>query len=369
MEIRFELRWALGQGQAEAVEPALFQLLQSIAERGSLRLAAKERGLSYRHAWGLLRKWQGVLGQALARLERGRGAVLTPLGEKLLWAERRINARLGPELESLGSELSADLRAVLQVDSGPPLRIYASHGLVIPLLRDLLQAERGIRVDLQFRGSLDSVRLLRGSKCDLAGFHLPDGVLGARLAPRFRRWLDPHADVLIHAVRRRQGMIAGKDNPKRIESVADLAKDPLRFVNRQPGSGTRMILDLLLEEAAVAPEAIHGYSTEEFTHMAVAAIVASGGADAGFGIEAAARHFGLHFVPVTWENYWFALPRAILSKPAVSELVSMLRSAEFKSQAGALPGYDAAQAGTIVPVDSVIAYGDLPVNWTNPPRS
>ena len=86
MEIRFELRWALGQGQAEGVEPALFQLLQSIAERGSLRLAAKERGLSYRHAWGLLRKWQRVFGQPLAHLERGRGATLTSLGEKLLWA-------------------------------------------------------------------------------------------------------------------------------------------------------------------------------------------------------------------------------------------------------------------------------------------
>jgi len=86
VEIRFELRWALGQGQLEGVEPALFQLLQSIAERGSLRLAAKQRGLSYRHAWGLLRKWQRVFGQPLAHLERGRGATLTSLGEKLLWA-------------------------------------------------------------------------------------------------------------------------------------------------------------------------------------------------------------------------------------------------------------------------------------------
>jgi len=363
VEIRFGLHWSLGLAQAETVEPELFRLLQYMHERGSLQAAAKDQGVSYRYAWGLLRKWQRVIGQPLARLERGRGATLTPLGQKLLWGQRRINARLGPELESLGSELAAELRAVLQVDSGPPLRIYASHGLAIPLLRDLLQAQRGIRVDLQFRGSLDSVRLLRGSKCDLAGFHLPDGALGARLAPRFRRSLDPNSDVLIHAVRRRQGIMAAQANPKRIESVADLAKDSLRFVNRQPGSGTRMILDLLLEEAAVVPEAIHGYSTEEFTHMAVAAIVASGGADTGFGIEAAARHFGLHFISVTWENYWFALPRDTLSKSAVSELVSMLRSAEFKSQAGALPGYDAAQAGTIVPVDSVIAYSNAPVVW------
>lgn len=96
--------------------------------------------------------------------------------------------------------------------------------------------------------------------------------------------------------------------------------------------------------------------------MAVAAMVASGGADAGFGIEAAASHFTLNFIPMTWENYWFAVRREALSNLAASEIVNMLRSAEFKKQAGALPGYDASQSGIIVPIEAVIAYGEVPVD-------
>ncbi len=360
MEIHFDLCWSLGLGQAERIEPELFELLQSIYERGSLRVAAKERGISYRHAWGIMQKWEGALGQPLARLERGRGATLTPLGQKLLWGQRRINARLRPELESLASELAAELREAMQVETGPPVRVFASHGLALPLLRNLLQAKRGIQLDLQFRGSLDCVRLLSSSKCHMAGFHLPEGALGARLAPRFRRFLDPKTEVLIHVARRRQGLITAKDNPKGIRSVADLVQRLVQFVNRQPASGTRMIFDLLLEEAGIAPDQIQGYNTEEFTHMAVAAMVASSGADAGFGIEAAACHFGLNFIPITWENYWFAVRRDALANFAVSEIVSMLRSNEFKTQAGTLPGYDTSQAGMVVPIESVIAYGELP---------
>ena len=352
METRFDLRWALGITQAEPVEPELFQLLQLIHERGSLQAAAKERRISYRHAWGLMQKWEGLLGQPLACLERGRGATLTRLGQKLLWGQRRIHARLGPALESLASEIAVELRDAMGIEnSGPPLRVSASHGFAIPLLRDLLHAKRGLDLDLQFRGSLDCLRLLSGSKCDMAGFHLPEGSLGTRLAPRFRRYLDPKTQVLIYAVRRRQGLITAKQNPKCIESVADLVKRSVRFINRQPGSGTRMIVDLLLEDAGVSPDRIQGYNTEEFTHLAVAAIVASGAADAGFGIEAAAGQFHLNFIPVTWENYWFAVSRETLASLAVSEMISMLRSAEFREQVGALPGYDTARSGVIVPVD------------------
>jgi putative molybdopterin biosynthesis protein len=359
VEVRIALYWSLGLTQSEPVEPELFELLQYIHERGSLQAAAKARGISYRHAWGLMQKWEERLGHALARLERGRGATLTDLGHKLLWGQRRINARLGAELESLASQVGAELHAAIQIE-GPPLRVFASHDLAVPILRELLHAKGRALLDLQFRGSLDCLQLLRRSKCDMAGFHIPEGALGARLAPRFQRWLDPKTEVLIHMVRRRQGLITPRDNPKEIRSVADLATKEMRFVNRQPRSGTRMVFDLLLEDAGLAPERIKGYHAEEFTHLAVAAMVASGAADAGFGIEAAAKHFGLHFIPITWESYCLAVRRAALTRFAVSEFVSVLRSAEFMTQAGALPGYEACQAGAIAEVDSVIAYGELP---------
>lgn len=354
MDFHFDLRWRFGPGAGEEVEPELFQLLQGIQEGGSLQVAARERGISYRHAWGLMQKWERLLGQRLAWLERGRGARLTPLGEKLLWGQRRAGARLGPELESLACELGSEIRGALAAEKTQPLRVFASHGLAVVVLRDLINAKTAVRLNLQFRGSLDSLRLLGGSKCELAGFHLPEGPLGARLAPRYLRWLDPEHHRLIHVVRRRQGIMTAADNPKEVGSIVDLAAREARFVNRQPGSGTRLIFDLLLEEAAISPEQIAGYNTEEFTHMAVAALVASGAADAGFGIQAAASQFGLRFVPIAEENYVFALRREALVNPAVLQLVEVLRSREFSERVGVLPGDDPAGAGMIKPIEEII---------------
>lgn len=350
MDIRFDLRWRCGADAGE-LEPELFRLLDAIQESGSLRAAAEECAISYRHAWGLLQKWDAMFGQPLARLERGKGAALTRLGLKLLWGEKRVRARLEPHFQSLASELTAELSAAIAVGDQQALRIFASHGLAIALLRDLAQKTRNLTLDLQFHGSLESLRLLKSGRCDIAGFHLPEGALGARLAPRFRRLLDPEADALIHVVRRRQGLMTAPANPKEIHGISDLARSGVRFVNRQVGSGSRAAFDLLLEEAQVNPDQILGYNNEEFTHMAVAAIVASGGADAGLGIEAAARHFGLHFIPIAWENYWFVVRHDKLNSPVVSNFLAVLRGAAFKSQVAALAGYEAQRAGAIVPVD------------------
>ena len=144
-------------------------------------------------------------------------------------------------------------------------------------------------------------------------------------------------------------MAAG--NPEGIESISDLAEKRVRFVNRQLSSGTRLIFDHLLEQAGIAVDQIQGYTTEEFTHLAVAAIVASGAADAGFGIEAAAHRFGLYFMPMVRENYWFALNREALNLPAVADLLRLLRSPEFHDPVAALPGYDPRAAGTVTSVE------------------
>ena len=353
MEIQLGLNWQMGQGRPERLEHELFALLTTIKERGSLQVAARENGVSYRHAWGLMQKWKALLGQPLAYLERGRGATLTPVGEKLLWGQRRISARLGPELDSLASELASELHGLLHRDPLPPLRIFASHGLALPLLRDLLQARADVSVDLQFRGSLDSLRLFAAGKCDMAGFHLPDDALGARLAPRFSRHLDTEADQLIKVVRRRQGIVTAAANPKGIHGVADLARTGIRFINRQPGSGTRLILDILLEDAGIEPQRVGGYNTEEFTHLAVAAMVASGAADAGFAIEPVAHQFGLNFEPIAIEDYWLAVRREDMAGIAQGDLLAVLRSPEYHSAISGLTGYDAASAGEVYKVGQV----------------
>ncbi len=351
MNIHLSLRWFYNTpGQSGEMSEELFALLKAIDESGSLRAAARQCQLSYRHCWGLLQKWQQRIGQPLVLLERGRGAVLTRPGQILLWAEQRIAARLEPELASLASETSAQLQRTLDDSrSDNNLRIFASHGLAIALLREMAGAAPNL--DMQFHGSLDSLRLWKKGRCDLAGFHLPEGELGRALLPRLRRYLNPETDVLIYAVRRRQGLITAAGNPFTIKNLADLIEKPVRFINRQQNSGTRTTFDLFLQKAQIDAQKIQGYHNEEFTHLAVAALIASNAADCGFGIEEAARQFHLHFIPFNWESYWFALHKDRLHTAPLADFLSLLRSHEFAQRVAELSGYESARAGNLVRLD------------------
>lgn len=345
MQLTLDVRWRHGQQKPVEFEPEIFPLLNEIEATGSLQTAARNRGISYRYAWGLMRTWSARLGQPLVEMQRGRGARLTELGEKLLWEQRRINARLTPQLESLAAELNSGVAAIMEHGHAVNLRVYASHGLALGLLRDLYNSSTGQRLELQYHGSLESLRLFRAGKCDIAGFHFPVGDLAVRLAPHYRPFLDAGRHVLLNVVNRSQGIMTAAGNPHRIKSIADLIRPGLRFINREPAAGTRVIFDALLEKEGIESTSVRGYVNEEFTHTAVAAIVASGAADAGFGIQAAAVKMGLHFIPVVRERYLFVLQREDLYTAPVENLCKVLRSAAFRKAVHALSGYDATGAG------------------------
>jgi molybdate transport repressor ModE-like protein len=356
LPLKLDLRWWLGGEDASEVEPLLLSLLREIDNAGSLQMAARNTACSYRHAWGLLRKWERLLGHHLVTLERGRGAKLAPLGRQLLREDHHVRARLAPELESLALETGNALSALMEEGHRKVLlRIFASHGLAVAALRDLLLKKDKLRIDLQFRGSLDSLRLYRAGKCDVAGFHLPQGALGEKLLPKFTRYLDDANDRLVRVVQREQGLMMAKGNPKKIKKISDLTGETIRYINRQPGSGTRLIFDALLEEAGIKPEDINGYHTEEFTHMAVAALIASGAADAGMGIRAAAVRIGLGFVPLVAENYYFVFRRDASHAAPVTHLITALRGREYAREVATLPGYDASGAGELIEVANLRA--------------
>jgi putative molybdopterin biosynthesis protein len=345
LSFNLDIHWSHGLREPATFEAAFFPLLDEIEATGSLRTAARNLGISYRYAWGLLRTWTGRIGQPVVELQRGRGARLTALGEKLLWEQRRINARLGPELESLASELNSGLDALAKTSPQSRLRIYASHGLALGVLRDLVNATKEVHMDLQYRGSLESLRLFRAGKCDIAGFHFPYGNLAMRLAPRYRHLLDPDQHVLLNVVNREQGIITAAGNPKKIRSLSDLTRRNISFINREPAAGTRVIFDALIEGAGIEAGSIQGYDNEEFTHTAVAAIVASGAVDAGFGIRAAAEKMGLNFILMVRERYLFVMRREALHTAPIVKLCRILRGVAFRKAANSLPGYDADDAG------------------------
>jgi len=347
--IRIECHAQLVVRDAEGREASLtdvVELLALVDDAGSIAQAAALKGLSYRHAWGVLRNIEARLGGSLIAKERGRGSVLSELGQAVLRAQRLCGERLDGNMRALASEVASDLNRWLS----PPadnVRIHASHGYAVAALVTALVAD-DVPVEIKYRDSADAVTALARGECDLAGFHLPRGEFRAACADTYRRWLDPRRHVLVHLTQRKQGLFLSRGNPRRIRGLSDLARDDIRFVNRQPGSGTRMLLDLALRRVGVDPDRINGYASTELTHSAIAAFVASGMADVGFGVEPAAHHFGLDFVPIVDEDYYFACDRARLERQPLATVIEMLRGEAFKSGVARLDGYDPRDCGKLL---------------------
>lgn len=331
----------------------LVLLLERLVELGSIASAAQSLGLSYRHAWGLLRNLETRLGGPLLVKARGRGSVLSPLGERLVWADRMRVERLAAQAQALAGELSEDLSRLVAAAQGE-VRIRASHGYAVAALVQAL-ADIATPVDIKYRDSADAITSLARGECDLAGFHLPIGDFRAVCASAYRPYLDDGRHVLIHLTRRKQGLFVPKGNPRRINGLTDLARADIRFVNRQPGSGTRILLDLMLRQIGVDPDRINGYASTELTHSAIAAFIASGKADVGFGVQPAAAYFGLDFVSVVDEDYYFACERSRLDNAPLATIVDVLRSDAFKANVDRLDGYDPEQCGELLEVAAGLA--------------
>ena len=197
-------------------------------------------------------------------------------------------------------------------------------------------------------GSLGGLLALSRGEAHLAGCHLMDEETGEYNVSFVRRYLKGQPVVLMNLVHRVQGLIVPDGNPRSIETLQDVVRDHVTFVNRQTGSGTRVLLDYMLKKGGLSPAQIHGYEREEYTHLAVAAAVAGGRADAGLGILSAARALGLAFVPLTTEQYDLVIPSEFYESGLLEPLLSIIRGAEFKRQVEALGGYDTSRMGEVV---------------------
>ncbi|BCB60168.1 MULTISPECIES: substrate-binding domain-containing protein [Halomonadaceae] len=348
--------WCFRDEAGHQLDVQLLRLLGAVYRRGKLTKAAAEVGVSYRHAWNLLRQGDDFFGVPLVELQRGRGAKLSLLGEKLLWAEQRAMARLGPQLESLGSELNLTIQQLCQGASSV-LRLHASHGFAVELLPKHLEA---LPLDLQYCSPHESLAALERGACDVAGFHLPRGSVGERVRATYDGLLKPQQHRVIGFIARTQGLMVAPGNPLGIDAITSLNASGIRFVNRQRSSGTRSLLDCLLEESHVPSHQIRGFDIEEYTHSAVAAYVAAGMADVGFGVEAAAQKFGLDFLPLATEDYLLACHHRALKEPRVQLFLKTLRGTPFQEAVSQLPGYAPSRCGEVMSVDEVLDAIDPP---------
>ena len=327
----------------------MLDFLNEIRATGKITSAAGRAQLSYRHCWNLIEKWAAFFGAPLVEREQGRGTRLTALGEKLVWAGQRLQARLRPQLQNLAQELETEINQVLP--RKPNLvRVHASHGFAVSKLRELLSREPDIGIDLRYDSNQNSLVALAHGTCELAGLHIPQGELRKKAVAATRPWLQAAEHRVIGFVTREMGLMVKRGNPLGITTLERLLSNDVRFVNRDPDSGTRRLFDLLLGQHGLDRTRIGGYERVEFTHAAVAAYVASDMADASFGVEAAARQFDLDFVRLATEDYYFVCRKQMLENEAVKRILVILRSEEFNQAVAQLPGYTAKDAGLIMGV-------------------
>jgi putative molybdopterin biosynthesis protein len=316
----------------------LMDMLQAVREAGSIAAAAKLIGLSYRHVWGELKRWEQSLGQPLILWEKGQAARLTEFADKLLWAERQAQARLAPQISALQAELEKTF-AVAFDPTSHLLTLYASHDDALVQLQQQA-AQQALHLDIRFCGSVDAIRALNEGRCTVAGFHAPEQPHpDSRVARTYRPLLATGQHKLIGFALRQQGLMVPAGNPLQLQDWQDLLRPDVRFVNRTLGTGTRLVLDNWLAEHQLAGSAIRGYDHEEPSHAAVAAAVASGRADCALGIASAARAHQLDFVPLLNEHYWLVCLKSALETPAVQQLLAILRSTAWNETLGQLPGY------------------------------
>jgi putative molybdopterin biosynthesis protein len=334
----------------------LIAMLAAVDDTGSISGAARRLDLSYRHVWGELKRWEGALGQTLLNWVKGQPARLSPFGAKLLWAERQALARLAPQIEALRGELERAFALAFD-DSAGVLSVYASHDEALPRLRDWLAPRERLHLDIQFTGSVDALRALNEGRCVLAGFHaMTHANPRSPTAHVYRPLLKPGRHKLIGFATRSQGLIVPAGNPQGIETLADLARPGVRFVNRQHGTGTRVVLEELLAGAQVAAQRIHGFERVEPSHQAVAQAVAGGSADAAFGIEAAARAKGLDFVALAREQYFLVVLASNLAQPQVQTLRQALQHEHWRHQLERIAGYAPERSGEVLSLRSVLPW-------------
>ena len=276
-------------------------------------------------------------------LSRGAGVVTS-----LVEADALIRIPLFKEGVDFGEEVEAELLEDLNRIKNNII-VTGSHDLVLDILRNELQEEFSDFNLVSFNvGSMGGLLALKQKRTHLATAHLLDPESGEYNFPYIKKMLPQRELIVVNLTYREQGIIVKRGNPKYIKGIDDLVKKDIKFINRQKGSGTRVLLDYLLKKKGINPLDIQGYSKEEYTHLMVASAVVEGSVDAGLGILSAAKAFHLDFVPVAKERYDIIIPKEYYFSLKIQKLLTIIRSEKFRKKVLSLGGYDLSQSGKVI---------------------
>ncbi len=292
LTINYSLKTCLTVNKSHYDLEAGLNLLYEINTQGNLRAAARKCGYSYRKAWDIIKQLEQLFGAEAVEMQRGRGAQLSGLGQKLLEIHHEnvlfFNTYFSTASEQASLALNTALSAIRKIT------IIASDSEKLNALRP-----HQLPLSIKIEGSGAALAAFMKGECEMAGFHI---TAGKYQLDEYRPFLDTKKDRFIVLEQRRQGLISHPDRP--VDSIQQIVDQHLTFVNRQTGSGTRKLLDILLKHARIPDKLINGYYHEEHTHLAVAGVIASKQADCGLGIETVASRLNLHFTPLAREYYF-----------------------------------------------------------------
>ncbi|MGE5653506.1 MAG: molybdopterin biosynthesis protein [Bacillota bacterium] len=284
----------------------------------------------------------GLVGDKLIAtpLSRGAGVIMS-----LVRADGLLRLPIASEGEPAGTEVEVELwRPREHVEK--TLVVIGSHDTALDLLANHIHHFHADEFMASSHvGSLGGLLALARGEAHMAGSHLLDEQTGVYNDSYIQRYLPKQRIAAINMAQRIQGLMVAKGNPLGISSIRDLTREGVRFINRQRGAGTRVLLDYWLRQEQINPSLIYGYGREEFTHLSVAAAVSAGSADAALGILSAAKAFDLDFIPIGEESYELVIPERHFDQPLVQHLLSILNSDAFKREMTAMGGYDARMTG------------------------
>ena len=304
----------------------LARLLKDIGRGSSLVVASKKSGTSYRGAWGKLNQVEASLGMPLIVRTKGHGSILTEFGTFFIQFidEMQVNHH-----ESGNAYQDTLLKEIKKIEKSESIRwkfLSSSDSIIQKAASEI----KGI--ELKIAGSGESLERLLNNEAHIAGYHVSDPKSSKAIYQR----LSKNNIEIYPVMKRTQGLIVKKGNPLHIHMVEDLVGKKIRFINRQIGSGTRLLLDNLLMDEGIDPLEINGYLHEEFTHTAVANAILAGKADVGLGVKNIALENGLGFVPLKDEIFFIAMHQEMAAQSASSKLIRKIRSSS-----GETPGYKA----------------------------
>ena len=333
----------------QLLKPLVDHWLKAPAQQNQYAKAILTRpvvsGLKYEE---FVRVRMGYVGDKLmaSPLNRGSGVV-----SSFMKADGILEVPQGLEGFEAGAEVNVRLLSPMEKLKNTVV-VIGSHDPLLDELGDMLHVENNqVFMSSSHVGSMGGIMAVRKGEAHAAGCHLLDTATGEYNLSYMKKYFPKGGVRLIRCVGRQQGLMVAKGNPLNLQIFSDISREGVRYVNRQKGSGTRILTDYLCKQDNLNVDAIYGYDREELTHTSVAVQIASGSADAGMGIYSAAKLYDLDFIPICIEEYDLIIPDHAWNTPQVQRMIAILKSEEFKKKILALGGYTVENPGEIIPLD------------------